>query len=540
MATRFVPDKKCEAVIDLEAKRKSLEKELSCIAKQQQLAISQRQPERSEHLAGADHTVQSKRIIVKPHNDQDGRKKLKYLGTALELAVTRPHLSFDQIENRTSVNRRQVLNAQRRMAEGKSAWGGNGGRPCLLSDFITKTIQLANIEMGYGKGYSLPYFIQHVNALHEEEHKLLHPNMPYEGLSLSQESLVDQFKKTLPEITKTQSAANAAREAAAKNGCSTLAYICMLRGIRNVDPHNLYNLDRTTLYLEKLASRTVRGVQGRKAAGELEGMAIHASIPVAAQGRVLHLDCLLGALGDASSTLFLAHINDREIEHNTYERIPFGGNVILYVTHSTVYDKDVLYTEQFNQDILPLIISRQAAFKQQVPEADSMAAILTDGGGSNMTALVDEHGNLTPLANKMVASEVYAEKFSSSMSSAEQAADKAKTFAILKTLVKSNEYLSSNVDELERCCGAIKQAALIKFRALKIPAASKRVFERFLLNCDAIFSKASTVSIRQKAWRVSCAFPRYPESPFSLQSIILQIHISNYLPWHSAETKNGL
>ena len=108
----------------------------------------------------------------------------------------------------------------------------------------------------------------------------------------------------------------------------------------------------------------------------------------------------------------------------------------------------------------------------------------------------------------MIESSIYANKLSASMSSTEQAADKATTFATLKNLVKSNEYLFSDVDELERCCGAIKLDALKKFRALKIPAASKRVFERFFLNCDYIFSKASTVGIRTLAWRTSCAYPR--------------------------------
>ena len=358
----FVPDKRYEAVIALEARRKSLEKELACIAKQQ---LSQPLPKRNEDLAEPDH--KPKRNLH--GGQQDGRKKLKNLATALELQK-RPDLTFAAIENRTAVNERQIKNAQRRMAEGKSPWGGLGGRPNLLSDFITKKIQLTNIEMGYGKGYSLPSFIQHVNALHKLEHETLYPAKPYEALKMTQESMQKQFKSILPEISKTLSAANAARETASKNGCSTLAFIVMMRGLRNVDPFNLYNLDRTSLYLEKLSPRTVRGVSGRKAAGELERLGTHASIPVAAQGRVIHIDCLLGALGDAASTLFLTHINDREIPPNTYDRIDFGGNVRLYLTHSTDYDKDVLYTLQHNQDIIPLIKERQKAFKDKLPEAD--------------------------------------------------------------------------------------------------------------------------------------------------------------------------
>ena len=182
--------------------------------------------------------------------------------------------------------------------------------------------------------------------------------------------------------------------------------------------------------------------------------------------------------------------------------------IYIYIYYITEYNPDLLYTAQLENDVLPLIKTRQAFFKERVPEADYMAAFLTDGGGSNVKSLIDINGQLTLLAKNMIESNIFANKLSASMSSSTQPADKATTFATLKTLTKSNAYLSSDVDELEKCCGAIKQDALKKFRELKIPAASKRVFERFFLNCDDIFSKAASTAIRKKAWRVSCSFPR--------------------------------
>ena len=84
--------------------------------------------------------------------------------------------------------------------------------------------------------------------------------------AIADSTLEAYFAKILPDLAATYSSQNqAARINAALNGCTSITHAVMVQAVTaGVDPALLFNMDRTTHYLNKDVKVVLRFLRGQK------------------------------------------------------------------------------------------------------------------------------------------------------------------------------------------------------------------------------------------------------------------------------------
>ena len=174
-----------------------------------------------------------------------------------------------------------------------------------------------------------------------------------------------------------------------------------------------------------------------------------------------------------------------------------------------------LYAIELALDFLPVMLAAQdryvKAMKTVDPTWDLPAGVvrpraqyLFDGGDEHMAALFSpDKESLTVTGQRMKDANIGCCKFSASRSKSQQPMDVSKFFCNLKRGVKTDKYYRADLDDLKNLLSAPQRAAFDKFLQLRIPAASKKTFSRFILNLPYLISDLHTLKVQQKSFSVA-------------------------------------
>ena len=136
----------------------------------------------------------------------------------------------------------------------------DAGRPAIITEAMEEEIVKYAKLLPMGGGTSIGQFLQQVTLTHDT----LYP-LNKGKFAIADSTLEAYFAKILPESAATYSSQNQARINAALNGCTSITHAVMMQAVTaGVDPALLFNMDRTTHYLNKDVKVLLRFLRGQK------------------------------------------------------------------------------------------------------------------------------------------------------------------------------------------------------------------------------------------------------------------------------------
>jgi hypothetical protein len=187
-----------------------------------------------------------------------------------------------------------------------------------------------------------------------------------------------------------------------------------------------------------------------------------------------------------------------------------ADNITVYVT-PLEYSQTALWKEELEHDILPCIKRCQEKVESddeqllgiQIQTQKPRAGLLHDGAIQQVKAVINEDGTPTDIGKKFLDANVGIEKLSAQCSMNEQPLDLGKAFPNLKGAAKIEAYRNRDLEALYQKSSLLMQRGIDKFRATKIPKASRLTFERCLLQAPENCSAISTMRVQQQGFEVA-------------------------------------
>ena len=192
------------------------------------------------------------------------------------------------------------------------------GRPPKLSLPVQKELLKRAGKAAMGAGFTRSQFLDLAIEIHAQ-------HGGGEPLSMADTTLKKEFARLLPESSHTQSTQNMARVNAALNGCTSITHAVMVLAVLDgIDPSLLFNMDRTSLYLNKEFLHLIRFAEGQKTKATQcsQGPSkVVGKDGESSQKRVSAVDCLGAADGNPLNNKYCVVISDNTLPHGPPERV---------------------------------------------------------------------------------------------------------------------------------------------------------------------------------------------------------------------------
>ena len=195
----------------------------------------------------------------------------KAIGVAQKILTASRKEGYANWSNATAVshlNASTILRALKRQELGLPLRpNSTGGRQRLLSDYVIKRLVETQRMKAMGDGYTFEGFIDDVQKYHKNEQMDLQPGAAVKPLVMDVSTWRKYYVDLFPESSYTDSTQNMARILAALNGCTSIAHAVNIYAniiVSKQEGSLIFNMDRSTLYLNKSQAYQLRFLSGQK------------------------------------------------------------------------------------------------------------------------------------------------------------------------------------------------------------------------------------------------------------------------------------
>ncbi len=300
-------------------------------------------------------TPSNKRVLAVKLNFKTKHRRLSdtLFNSAVEVAqkvlskssnAIRNH-NWDRALTESKLSKSCLRRALARMSKGLSprSFSVNGGRNKLITPEIIATVLRSSRQMALGDGHTLTTFIKAVEDAHAESEslKLSLPITAIPQLDLSNSCAKKYFQEIYPGVSSTDSKQNQARVNAVLNGCTSISHATNIYAnieILQQEPALIFNMDRSTLYLNASQKQTIRQEVDRVVKSKVFKQGASKSTTPgeeAMQQRTIHVD-YLSSPGSPNYCFACIHIKDDGIEEGTFL-------IILLIIESIFFNLKLLF-----------------------------------------------------------------------------------------------------------------------------------------------------------------------------------------------------